>query len=223
MGSRPFFRASSPGSILGANQEPATAQGFEKVKRVAEHVNLILRHIPYVQTNFVLGLDGESGAEPFELTKHFVDRAPGALPGYSLLSAFGEAAPINLEYQRDHRVIGFPFHFLNNHGAMNIKPKNYSWPDFYEHVIDLTKHSFSPRALMRRFAATNAIVPRWMNLVRAISSEGYGRIRYYSTILHRLQTDASFRRYFEQESETLPIVLRRSCPKGPWDHVGMAA
>ena len=37
---------------------------------------MILRYIPYVQTNFVLGLDCDDGPEPFELTKTF--RGPGA-------------------------------------------------------------------------------------------------------------------------------------------------
>ncbi len=59
------------------------------MKQVAEHINSILQHVPYVQTNFVLGLDSDEGSEPFELTKHFVDLSPGAFPGYSLLTAFG--------------------------------------------------------------------------------------------------------------------------------------
>jgi len=80
-----------------------------------------------------------------------VDRSPNAFPGYSLLTAFGEAAPLNLEYQQANRVLPFPFHFLNNHLAMNIKPKNYDWVDFYDKVIDLTEYTFSPRMLYRRF------------------------------------------------------------------------
>ena len=83
---------------------------MEKVQQVAEHVNLILRYIPYIQTNFVLGLDTDEGPEPFELTKRFLDLAPGAFPAYSLLSAFGRAAPLNLEYQRAGRVLPVPVH-----------------------------------------------------------------------------------------------------------------
>src|SRR5881409_1782305 len=111
---------------------------------------MILRHIPYVQTNFVLGHDSDRGPEPFELTKRFVDVTPGAFPGYSLLSAFGRAAPLNLEYQRADRVLPFPFHFLDNNRAMNVKPKNYSWPEFYDHVVDLGKYTFSVRAIAKR-------------------------------------------------------------------------
>jgi hypothetical protein len=202
------FKALLPGIEswfdLGGKSRTGSSRGVEKVKRVSEHINMILRYIPYVQTNFVLGMDGDEGAEPFALTKLFIDLTPGAFPGYSLLSSFGEAAPLNMEYQRDGRVIGFPFHFLNNNGAMNLKPKNYSWPAFYEHVIDLTRYSFRPRALLRRAVATRAFIPRWLNAIRAVSSEGYGRIRYYSGIREKLVTDRSFRAYFEQETEELP-------------------
>ena len=81
---------------LGNKSKTGSMTGMDKVNLVAEQVNMILRYIPYVQTNFVLGLDADKGEEPFELTKKFVDMTPGAFPGYSLLSAFGQAAPLNL-------------------------------------------------------------------------------------------------------------------------------
>jgi hypothetical protein len=177
---------------------------MEKVLQVSEQVNMIMRNLPYVQTNFVLGLDSDMGEEPFELTKRFVDLTPGAFPGYSLLSAFGQAAPLNLEYQRHDRVLPFPFHFLDNNRAMNVKPKNYSWPDFYGHVIDLSKHTFSVGAIAKRLRANRLIVPKWMNVVRAISSEGFGRIKYNTNIQRWLQTDVEFRKYFERETTELP-------------------
>jgi hypothetical protein len=205
---RNAFKALLPGIeswfTLGEKSGARLAMGEEKVKRVAEHVNMVLRYIPYVQTNFVMGLDSDSGPEPFELTKRFVDLAPGAFPGYSLLTAFGAAAPVNLEYQREKRVLPFPFHFLNNNGAMNIRPKHYTWPEFYHNVIDLTAHSFSARAMLRRFGGATAFVPRWLNLVRAVSSEGYGRIRYYRRIRQLLLSDPAFRSFFEQEHEIIP-------------------
>src|SRR5438105_1659618 len=136
------FKALLPGVEswfdLGNKSKTGKVEGHAKVEQVSEHVNMILRHIPYVQTNFVLGLDSDRGPEPFELTKRFVDLTPGAFPGYSLLSAFGRAAPLNLQYQRSDRVLPFPFHFLDNNHAMNVKPQNYSWQEFYDHVIDLT-------------------------------------------------------------------------------------
>ena len=202
------FKALLPGIEswydLGNKSRTGSIKGMDKVRHVSDHVNMILRYVPYVQTNFVLGLDVDEGPEPFELTKRFVDLTPGAFPGYSLLSAFGRAAPLNLEYQKAGRVLPFPFHFLNNNHAMNVKPKHYGWRGFYDHVIDVTKYTFSWRSIARRFTATRTAIPRWMNVVRAVSSEGFGRIRYYSEVRRRLDSDQAVRRYFDQTTTELP-------------------
>jgi hypothetical protein len=227
------FKALLPGIEswydLGDKSKTGKTKGLDKVRQVSDHVNMILSYMPYIQTNFVLGLDSDEGAEPFELTKRFVDLAPGAFPGYSLLSAFGQAAPLNLEYQRANRVLPFPFQFLNNNQAMNVKPKNYSWPDFYNHVIDLVEYTYSWRAIFNRGRANKGMIPRWMNVVRAVSSEGFGRIKYHTEVRRRLDTDRQFRRYFERESTELPQfyldLARRDLgslwewlPKGAMDH-----
>ena len=189
---------------LGGKSKTGALQGMGKVRQVSEHVNLILKYVPYVQTNFVLGLDSDEGEEPFELTKRFLDLTPGAFPGYSLLTAFGRAAALNLEYQLANRVLPFPFHFLNNNQAMNVRPRNYDWRTFYDHVIELTRYSFNARAIMRRFSATRGMTSRWLNLVRAVSTEGSGRLKYYKEIRARLDTDPQFPPYFKQESDQLP-------------------
>ncbi len=166
------FKAVLPGIEswyeLGNKSRTASRKGAEKVQQVSEHVRLILKYLPYVQTNFVLGLDVDEGEEPFELTKRFVDLTPGAFPGYSLLSAFGRAAPLNLEFQ----------------------------------------------------PAMRGAIPRWMNVVRAVSSEGFGRIAYYTEVRRRLDTDRPLRRYFEQETTELPEFFTEQVRKdlGPfWD------
>jgi hypothetical protein len=189
---------------LGNKSKTGSNVGMDKVRRVSEHVNLILKYVPYVQTNFVMGLDSDEGTEPFELTKRFLDITPGAFPAYSLMTAFGRAAPINLEFQRANRVLPFPFHFLNNNQAMNVKPRNYPWAAFYDSVIDLTRYSFAWRAVRRRFSATRGVIPRWMNLVRAVSTEGLGRLKFYREIRRRLDGDPQFRPYFEQRTAEIP-------------------
>jgi hypothetical protein len=211
---------------LGNKSKTGKQRGLDKVKQVSEHVNMVMEHVPYVQANFVFGLDGDEGKEPFELTKEFVERAPGAFPGYSLLTAFGRAAPLNLEYQRAGRVLPFPFHFLNNNHAMNVKPLNYSWPDFYDGVIDVTRHTFSRRSNWRRFRANRGVLPKWMNLVRAVSSEGRGRLAYYRTVRGLLDSDRQFRAYFERETNVLPPFFTARLKKdlGPlWDHLPAGA
>ena len=194
------------------NKSKTRQKGMDKVKQVADHVNMILRYIPYIQTNFVLGLDGDMGPEPFELTKTFIDLSPGAFPAYSLLSAFGRAAPMNLDYQRDGRVLPFPFHFLNNNHAMNVRPKNYKWGEFYDGLIDVTSYSFSWRAIARRIPATPTAIPKWMNVVRAMSSEGWGRIDYHTKIRKLIDTDRSVRAYLDGETDGAAGVLSQPDP-----------
>jgi len=224
------FRAILPGIeswyMLGNKSKSRNKHGLEKVQQVSEHSNLITKYIPYLQTNFVLGLDCDEGPEPFTLTKRFIDASPAAFPGYSLLTSFGQAAPLNLEYQEQGRLLGFPHHFLNNHHAMNLKPKNYEWIEFYDHVIDLTKYSFSRRAIWRRLKANSGRIPRIMNVVRAISSEGQGRIDYYTTVRDHLKTDTKFRDYFEGQSTALPqfYVDRARNDLGPlWEFLPQGA
>jgi hypothetical protein len=206
------FKAVLPGIEswydMGNKSRAAHLGAEQKLDQVSDQVNMILRYVPYIQTNFVLGLDCDSGAEPFDLTKRFIDKSPGAFPGYSLLTSFGEAAPLNLEYQKNGRVLPFPFHFLNNHLAMNLKPMNYEWVDFYDRVIDLTEYSFSPKAIYRRMKATPDMTSRWMNAMRAISNEGYGRIRFYKSVRDLLKKDSSFLAYFEGAEVELPAFYR---------------
>ena len=201
------FKALLPGIEswfeMGKKSKTGKNTGMDKVRIVSDQVNMILRYIPYVQTNHIFGLDGDEGPEPFELTKRFLHLSPGAFPAYSMLSAFGQAAPLNLEFQRANRVLPFPFHFLSNI-QMNIKPKNYTWLEFYEHLIDVTKYSYSSRLIFRRALANGETIPRWLNVVRGCSSERFGRMKYFSEISRRLKTDRSLQRFFEQETIEIP-------------------
>jgi hypothetical protein len=187
------------------NKSKTRLTGMEKVRQVSAQVNTILRYIPYVRTNFVFGLDVDQGPEPFELTKRFLDLAPGVFAAYSLLTAYGRAAPLNLDYQRAGRVLPFPFHFLDSHQAMNVRPRNYSWPEFYDHVVGVSQYSYSGRAIARRFAATRG-TPRWMKALEAVSWSG--RTRYHAGIRHLLDTDSSVWRFMHGETDVLPEYYR---------------
>jgi hypothetical protein len=189
---------------LGNKAKTGREVGMGKVRRVADHINMILRYLPYVQTNFVLGLDTDEGAEPFELTKRFIDLAPGAFPVFSLLSAFGRAAPLNLDLQRDGRVLPFPFHFLNASHAMNVVPKNYAWRTFYDKLVDLERYAYSVPRIARRLIANRTMIPKWMNVVRGISSERFDRVRHHARVRGLLDSDRSVHRFFHRETSTLP-------------------
>jgi hypothetical protein len=202
------FKAILPGIeswfACGNKAKTGKTLGIEKVQRVSAHVNEILAYIPYVQTNFVPGLDEDEGREPFDLTKRFIDMTPGAFPAYSLLSSFGRSAPLDLILQKSNRVLPVPFHFLNNNRATNVRPKNYSVTELYDRVIDLRRHSFSWKAIGARLRANRSMTTRGLNIIRAMSSEGFGRIRYDQQVRRLLGTDMSVRKYFEGDTPVLP-------------------
>ena len=224
------FKAILPGIEswydMGDKSRTGRQTGTDKVKPVADHINLILRYIPYVQVNFVLGLDSDKGPEPFELTKQFLDAAPGAFPAFSLLTAFGRSAPFNLALQQEGRVLPFPFHFLDNNHAMNVRPKNYAWPEFYDHVVDISKHAFSWPMIAKRVVLNRGWIPKWFNFVRSVSSEGFGRIAYHAKIRKLLDTNREVRNFMEGETMALPEFYARKIrgKLGPlWEHLPPSA
>jgi len=204
---------------LGDKSRTGRQTGPDKVQQVAEHINLILRYIPYVQVNFVLGMDTDHGPEPFELTKQFMDLAPGAFPAFNLLTAFGQAAPYNRDLQRDGRVLPVPFHFLDNLHAMNVRPQHYAWPEFYDHVVDLSRHAYSWPMIATRLRLNRGWIPKWFNFVRSVSS-GFGQIKHHTAIRGVLETDRSVRRFLEGETSELPAFYANKIRSklGPlWD------
>jgi hypothetical protein len=92
---------------------------------------------------------------------------------------------------------------------MNVRPANYSWPEFYDLLVDLSRYSFSMRAIRQRLVATPGVIPRWMNVVRAMSSEGWGRIRYHTMIRQLLDTDPGVREFMEGKTERLPAFYEQ--------------
>ncbi|HEX2201693.1 MAG TPA: radical SAM protein [Longimicrobium sp.] len=204
------FKAIAPGIEswfdIGDKSRMRNVNGMEKVKRVAEQANLVNAYIPYTQCNLIFGLDADEGPEPFELTKRFIDLAPGVYPHFAVLSAFGRNAVLNLDYQRDGRVLPVPFHFLDLVQAMNVRPKNYSWPEFYDHVIDTFEYSFSARAMARRFYANRRSYIAWEQLFRGVSSERSNRLGYHKQ-MRRWMDDPGFRAFFEGRTREVPPQL----------------
>ena len=201
-------------------------QGIERVRQISGHVNMILRHVPFVQANFVLGLDCDEGPEPFALTRKFIEMTPGAFPAFSLLTCYGRAAPMNLELQRDGRVLPVPFPFLNSTRLANVKPAHYDCGTFAGLVADLIDFALGAPVIARRFRSNRGWTTKWLNAMRAGTSK---RRRWQRFVADRMGSDAGFRDYFEGRTRRLPEVLRTKLerdlgglwpllPEGAMDH-----
>ncbi len=188
----------------GDKSKTRSTKGQEKVERVAEHARLVMQYVPYMQANLIFGLDVDEGPEPFELTKHFVDLAPGVYPFFSLLMSYGRSAPDNLRYQRAGRVLNVPFHFLNQLHSMNVRPLHYDWLTFFGHVVDTYEYAFSKRALFRRACAPHKnLTTRVEQFFRGWTSEGDHKLNNMRK-MHRRLADPKVRAYFDGETDVLP-------------------
>jgi hypothetical protein len=176
--------------------------GRDKVARVADHLNLIQSYIPYVQANFVLGLDCDAGDEPWELTRMFIDEAPGVFPGFSLITDF-QNSPLSAQLRKEGRTTRVPYPLLDNNFAMNVTLKNYTPLDFYDRVIALMEHTWSPAAMVRRFAANRRPTAKIINIGRGLT-EGRGRLRHHRGIRGQLVDDPEFAQFAAGESATPP-------------------
>ena len=184
--------------------------GIDKVKSVAEQVNLIARYVPYVQTNLVWGLDQDAGPEPFELTKRFLDLAPAPFPSHSLFGAYGDSSPLAVRLRQEGRVTDVPFQFLDTSSLHNVALKNYSPGEFYGRMSDIVRTSYSPRANWRRFQQNRDRVfsgGRWVTLVRSTSSSW--RARYYAKLQALCESDRQFSGFLAGETLVVPAWLRQ--------------
>ncbi len=188
---------------LGDKSGARALRGEERVRRLAEHANLVRQYVPYLQCNLIFGLDADEGDEPFELTRRFVDLAPGVYPFFSMRSAFGRNVPENLELQRQGRVIAAPFHFLDLVGMPNVRPRHYAWDEFYERVCATYGHAFSARAMARRFAAGSSLSLSLEQLVRGLLSDRPGRLGHHRRMRAWLR-EAPTREFFEGRTRELP-------------------
>ena len=185
--------------------------GMDKVTAVAEHVNLIARYVPYVQANFIFGLDVDVGDEPFAMTKKFVDMAPSAIPVYTMFTSYGTSAPLDLEMQSAGRVLDLPLPFVDGQSALNITLENYGYREFLDHYIDLFRYTFSPGATWRRFTTNKHSLTqgvRWAPLLRAKGVFGGGRSRTLRGMRDLLDSDREMRAFYNGGGP-VPGVFRR--------------
>ena len=191
----------------GKKAKMESLSGMEKVRQVAERVNMIQSYIPQVHANIMYGFDNESGPEPFELTRRFLELAPAAYPAYAILTVFGHDSRNHAMYEAEDRIIPFPFHSMHGLNNLNVLPKNYTWEEFYSNYLDLLKYSFSRRVMYRRFKNNPMFTARWLTLFLSFSVGASGKIGHVSAILEKLRKDSELRAFMDKRTEKIPAYM----------------
>ena len=185
------------------------ATGRDRLEATVGQIEELLRLIPYVQVNFIAGLDDETG-ESFELTREFVDRLPGVWPNYNLITAYGAASPLSRGLAREGRILPVPFPLLDQKTCPNVRYSARSLSTLFGRLVQLAEFSFGPSLALRRVRAGRGWRVRLINLLRARGNDQRRRLKWYRQMASWLATDRDFQRFFEGEGTRLPGPLREA-------------
>lgn len=186
----------------------AAHHGPERVRAVADAVNGILRTVPYVQVNFVLGLDGEPHPETFRLTSEFIRQAPGVWPSINLVTAWGTASPLSERLHADGRVLPVPFPLLDQKSCSNVVLSVGSHEELYQGMLAIEDEAFGPSASVRRALASGSLGARIINALRGCGAEMRRRRAWHRHLVDALRADRRVRAFFEGDRVPIPTLLR---------------
>jgi len=183
-----------------------SANPRKKLEKVIEQLNMTRPFVKGIQANFIFGLDVDAGDEPIELTREFARRAPFVMPNFNIPVPFGNT-PLFDKYFSENRILtSMPFSFYYMPYLVFIL-KNYSAPDFYKKLMDITAYVSSPSMLLKRLKSAPSPIPTAYNTVKTLSNRRM--IRNLHEILCLLETDTQFRDFHERQTDVLPEYYHR--------------
>jgi hypothetical protein len=177
------------------------ASGEDKLKRVVAQIAEIREYVPFIQTNFILGLDSDEGSEPFELTKQFLLSVPFVFPTFNIPMAF-RGTPLYDEMEREGRLLKrMPFSFYAV-PYLTVVLKNYHPIEYFERMVDLYTLLVSKQIFRMRWKADTNFQVKFVNSYRV---SGYRRmLDTMKETLAQLRTDRNFLQFHLGESQEVP-------------------
>jgi radical SAM superfamily enzyme YgiQ (UPF0313 family) len=180
-----------------------TAINTEKLERVVKHLQILHEYVPYLQVNFILGLDTDVGDEPFGLTKEFVLRTPFVWPYFNIPMAFG-GTPLYDTFLKEGRILRtMPFSFYTM-PYLTLILKNYDPITYFQKMVDLHEGATSNKLLMMRLKTSRSMVLKGAQFYRSYMAKR--RIPAFKETLHRLRTDRHFLTFHTGDTDILPEV-----------------
>lgn len=175
--------------------------GAAKVDQVADHFTRLAENVPYLQANFMFGLDTDQGEEPVELTKRFMDRTPFVWPTINIPVPFG-GTPLHDQLAADGRILTtMPFSFYYAPYLVTTL-RHYDPITYYGKLAELYAHAASPAMLRRRLRATEHRAIRYVH--RARTAAFRADTTSFRRILAMLRSDPQFLAFHEGRTTTLP-------------------
>jgi len=181
-------------------------QGAAKVPRVVEEFRLLSEYVPYLQANFVFGLDMDEGEEPVEATKEFMSQTPFVWPAVNIPQPFGNT-PLFTQWRKEGRLLKtMPFYFYQMPYLVSL-PKHYDPMEYYEKVIELQAHATSGEMLRKRLASTRRWDVRALNIIRTLNIRNI--LPFFRKRLEDWRRDPQFLAFHRGETDVLPAAHER--------------
>ncbi len=180
--------------------------GGEKVERLVDHFARLHAHVPYLQANFLFGLDGDAGDEPVALTKAFMTRTPFVWPVVNIPHPFGGTRLFARQRAEGRVLEAMPFSFYYSPHLVTV-PRHYSPASYYERLAELFAHFTSPAMLAARLRTSRHA---FIGLVHRVRTQvKRRRLAAFRRILVLLASDRAFRDFHEGRSRELPEFYHR--------------
>lgn len=182
------------------------ATGHDKLERIVDQFHDLRAYVPYLQANLILGLDVDSGDEPFTLTRDFLIRTPFVWHHLSIPMAFGGTPLYDTLLDQGRILARLPFSFYRQN-YLTVKLKNYEPIDFLQKMMDLYTHAGSNSMLGRRLRSTRRPMLALGNFVRTqtVRSE-MAELR--ETVV-QLRNDSQMQAFHAGQTDELPLFYAR--------------
>jgi hypothetical protein len=165
-------------------------------------VRQLHEHVPGIQMNFIFGLDPDSGEEPVELTKEFMDLTPFAWPVINVPVPFG-GTPLYEHLLKEGRILeAMPFPFYTQVPYLVSILKNYEPLDFYRKTVDMMRFSATGSMLRRRLMSTPSWSLRAFFLTRNLRIQQ--EIKRFRRIIGTMAGDPQMQAFHRGETKELP-------------------
>jgi hypothetical protein len=190
---------------FGAKMGLGRATPDERMEHLSAKLRAFTNVIPFLQVNFVFGVEPEAEARQTPLTLEFLRRVPAAWPNLNLFQAWGRLSPLARSLARDGRLLDVPFPLLDQKICVNVAG------DFRASIrayIAVTEAAISRGAVQARLLANRGWQARVVNLLRGLGREQRQRIRWQRRVLSWLESDRGVRDFFDGRSAVVPPQLR---------------
>lgn len=186
------------------------ATGSEKLDLVVEQLEELRTYIPFLQANLILGLDMDSGDEPFALTREYLERTLYVWPQLHIPMAFGGTPLFDALLGEDRIHARLPFSFYCQ-PYLTVKLKNYESLDYVQRMLALLAFIASNRTLWRRVRMSRNPMIAAANYLSTMDLRN--EVAEMAHMVQHLQRDGQMRAFHAGETDALPTFYARAYHK----------